>query len=51
MGVVLYECLTGIHPFISKYNKDTMKNIVNKEPDFSLKYFPHKLGAVKNLLI
>ena len=27
-GVVLYECFTGSNPFMSKYKKDTDKNII-----------------------
>ena len=28
-GVVLYECFSGTNPFMTKYKKDTGKNIIN----------------------
>jgi serine/threonine protein kinase/tetratricopeptide (TPR) repeat protein len=32
LGVVLYECLTGIHPFRAPYDQATIYNILNSDP-------------------
>ncbi|MFV1981105.1 MAG: protein kinase, partial [Rhodothermia bacterium] len=32
LGVVLYECLTGVHPFRAPYDQATIYNILNSDP-------------------
>jgi len=39
LGVVLYECFTGKHPFMSKFKKDTAKNIIEKKLDYPKEVF------------
>jgi len=50
VGVVLYECFTGVHPFISKYKKDTADNIINKRPDFWKMFSNKDNSSAINLL-
>ena len=50
---MLYEVITGKHPFIARFNKDTAENIVNKLPNFNDTAFAktQNKGTLKNLLI
>ena len=33
LGVIVYECLTGVNPFLAPLAADTIKNIVEKPID------------------
>ena len=48
LGVILFEILTGNHPFESYTLTDLLNKIQNKEPDFSL--LPQKTREQKQLL-
>ena len=51
LGLVLYECLTGSHPFMSYYKKDTAYNIINKEVEFDpIKWSTDGKILAKNLI-
>ena len=52
VGIMLYEVITGKHPFIARFHKDTAENIVNKLPNFNDKAFAksRKKSILKNLL-
>ena len=51
LGVVLYEALTGKHPFIEKYQAQTENNILEKEIDISDKKFARLSPQAKEFLL
>lgn len=52
VGVMLYEVITGKHPFIARFNKDTADNIMTNKPDFNDTAFAktHNKSVITNLL-
>jgi serine/threonine protein kinase len=49
-GVVLYEMLTGLHPFRCENESDTIHAIVNKEPDPLSEILPQKSAELVELV-
>jgi eukaryotic-like serine/threonine-protein kinase len=49
-GVVLYEMLTGLHPFRSEKDLDTIHSIVNKDPAPLSELLPEKSATLADLV-
>lgn len=50
VGVTLYELITGVTPFEAEYCSDTIKNIVDKQPDMKHPAFECFSPLVKDLI-
>ncbi|REL33847.1 tetratricopeptide repeat protein [Rhodohalobacter sp. SW132] len=50
LGVVLYEMLTGLHPFGCENKSDTIYSIVNKDPAALSEILPQKFAGLSTLV-
>ncbi len=50
LGVVLYEMLTGRHPFAAEYEEAVMYRIVNEDPEFATKSRPEIPARLNDII-